>query len=145
MSETGSDPSSCPAAPLPKGILWTCYVLLGGVLVYALIARWFLPLYLADPIGVEAGTVLADRPGAGFGSAPALFDERIDPNTADWPELTRLPGIGEVTAKRIVAYRQEHQSSPDQRVFRTPDDLTGVRGIGPKTVEKLRDQLKFGD
>jgi competence protein ComEA len=146
MPETGSNPPSCSTAPLPRGILLTCYLLLAGALAYALIARWFLPLYLADPIGVEHGSGLASRPTAGpdLGQI-ATIDERIDPNTADWPELTRLPGIGEVMAKRIVAYRQEHHTGSDQPVFGTADDLARVRGIGPKTVEKLKDQLKFGN
>lgn len=118
------------------------YVLLACVLVYVFVARWFLPLYLAEPIGVEQGH--ATSLPAATASLPALPDARVDPNTAGWTELTRLPGIGEVMAKRIVAYRQEHQSSPGQPVFRTPEDLRQVKGIGPKTVSAIRDKLRFG-
>lgn len=57
--------------------------------------------------------------------------ERIDPNRADEVQLDRLPGVGVATARAIVSAREEGA------VFRTPDDLTRVRGIGPATVERL--------
>ncbi|HOA73317.1 MAG TPA: helix-hairpin-helix domain-containing protein [Phycisphaerae bacterium] len=130
------------ASRAPRGLWLSCYVLLGGVLVYALIARWCLPLVISEPIGTEhvpGDLVVAGQqePGA------AADDERIDPNMADWPELMRLPGIGEVMAKRIVEYRREHASGSDQPVFRVPEDLARVRGIGPKTVENLKAHLRF--
>ena len=60
-------------------------------------------------------------------------------NTASAEELTALPGIGEVLAARIVAYRQEHGP------FQTVDDLKEVSGIGDKLVEELRDLVTLGD
>ncbi len=57
---------------------------------------------------------------------------QISVNRADWPELTMLPGIGETLARRIVADRQEH--GPYQSV----DQLERVKGIGPKTVRRIR-------
>lgn len=56
----------------------------------------------------------------------------VDINSADWPELVQLPGIGETLAKRIVDSRQK--GGP----FRGHEDLRRVRGIGPKTLEKVR-------
>lgn len=56
----------------------------------------------------------------------------LNVNTASAGELQNLPGIGEVTAERIVAYRTEHGP------FATVDDLTKVKGIGAKTLEKFR-------
>ena len=69
----------------------------------------------------------------------------IDPNTATAAELTALPGIGRVKAERIVAYRLSHRDADDPAapVFRRPEDLQGVHGIGPKTVERLRLLLRF--
>ena len=58
--------------------------------------------------------------------------DRIDLNTATTQELIRLPRIGPKTAARIVAYRQTH--GPFKRV----DDLTAVKGIGPRTIQKIR-------
>ena len=67
----------------------------------------------------------------------------IDPNTAPWWELTALPDIGEGTARKIVEYREAHADrSP---VFRRPDDLEPVPGIGPKTIERISSHLRFND
>ena len=69
----------------------------------------------------------------------------IDPNTAPWWELTALPRIGEVLARRIVAYRETHQAAHGESpVFARAEDLQGVPGIGPKTVARLRPHLTVG-
>ena len=57
---------------------------------------------------------------------------RVDLNEADWPELSTLPGIGEALARRIV------ESRAAEGDFVDVDELTRVRGIGPKTLEQLR-------
>jgi len=57
--------------------------------------------------------------------------ERVDPNAASVASLRRLPGIGPQKAQAVVA---ERENGP----FSGADDLQRVRGIGPKTVEKLR-------
>ena len=59
----------------------------------------------------------------------------VDVNEADWAELAQLPGVGETIAKRIVESRQA------QGPFLDHSDLQRVRGIGPRTVESLRDYL----
>ena len=59
----------------------------------------------------------------------------IDLNTATVEELTAVRGIGEVTARRIVAFREEH--GPFKRV----DELLKVQGIGEKSLEKIAPQL----
>ena len=60
-------------------------------------------------------------------------------NTATAQELEELPGIGEVLAARIVAYRDEH--GPFLRV----DQVVAVRGIGPATYERIRGLVTVGD
>ena len=60
---------------------------------------------------------------------------QVDPNTADWPELIQLPGIGPTLGRRIVDSRET--DGP----FRDHEDLQRVRGIGPKTLEKIRPHL----
>jgi competence protein ComEA len=64
-----------------------------------------------------------------------IYDYRIDLNQATWVELLQLPGVGETLAQRILEYRDQHGP------FQSVDDLDGVKGIGPKTLEKLRPWL----
>lgn len=70
---------------------------------------------------------------------PALrSNPRIDVNTASPDELTQLPGIGPELASRIVAARETIGS------FQTLEQLTQVKGIGPATVDGLRDRACVG-
>ncbi len=64
---------------------------------------------------------------------------RVDPNSADHEMLTRLPGIGPALATRLIAARRN--GGP----FRSAKDLARVRGIGPKTVERLAPHLYFAE
>ncbi|MFW8602075.1 ComEA family DNA-binding protein [Desulfobacterota bacterium M19] len=59
----------------------------------------------------------------------------VNINTADEKELSSLHGIGPAKAAAIIDYRSEHGK------FETTDDLEKVKGIGVKTLEKLRDQI----
>jgi competence protein ComEA len=60
---------------------------------------------------------------------------QVDINTAEWPELVVLPGIGPKLAQAIVQSRRE------KGPFRTIDDLRRVRGIGEKKLEQMRPYL----
>ncbi|HEY2761970.1 MAG TPA: helix-hairpin-helix domain-containing protein [Pirellulales bacterium] len=66
---------------------------------------------------------------------PRTVTYHVDLNSADWTEFVALPEIGEALAHRIVDYRKKY--GPYQAV----DDLRHVRGIGPKTMERLRPYL----
>jgi competence protein ComEA len=57
---------------------------------------------------------------------------KVDVNTADWTELVTIPEIGQTLAQRIVEYRGQHGP------FQSVDDLRHVRGIGPKTLQRLK-------
>jgi competence protein ComEA len=61
---------------------------------------------------------------------------KININRADRRELTKLPGVGPATARSIIEYREKHGAFP------TLDNLTEVSGIGPVTVDKIRDQAE---
>lgn len=65
------------------------------------------------------------------------YEFQIDINSATWVEWAQLPGIGQTLAQRIVADRETNGS------FQSVDDLQRVKGIGPKTVEKLRPWLEI--
>jgi competence ComEA-like helix-hairpin-helix protein len=56
----------------------------------------------------------------------------VDLNSASKAELTNLPRVGEKLAERIVERREELGG------FRSVDDLLGVKGIGEKTLDKMR-------
>jgi comEA protein len=60
----------------------------------------------------------------------------IDINAATKDELMSLPGIGESYAERILIYRQDHGP------FRSIDDLGKVKGIGKKTLARIREFIK---
>lgn len=60
---------------------------------------------------------------------------RLDINTATQAELETLPGVGPETARRIVEERE--QNGP----FYYPENLLSVKGIGPKTLERLREHI----
>ncbi len=64
------------------------------------------------------------------------YDFRIDINSASWVEWTQIEGIGEVTAQKIVDDRKANGP------FRSAKDLLRVKGIGPKTLEKMRPFLR---
>lgn len=59
--------------------------------------------------------------------------EKINPNTAPRDELMKLPGIGEITANRII----------ESRPYAKLDDLTEVHGIGKQTLIRLEPFLVF--
>ena len=63
---------------------------------------------------------------------------RININTATAEELDALPGVGEVTAGRIIAYRD--QNGP----FRAVDDLIHVEGIADRTIDEFRGMVTVG-
>jgi competence protein ComEA len=56
-------------------------------------------------------------------------------NTATLEQLDTLPGVGPVTAQRILDYRDKHGS------FGSVDELDAVPGIGPARLEQLRDLI----
>lgn len=72
----------------------------------------------------------------------------LDPNVAAWHELAHLPNIGPTLARRIVEHRAmagRDAGATPRAVFQTPSDLQQVRGIGPRTLERIGRFLHFPD
>ena len=121
----------------PARLTWTLpqrralLVLLLALLAFLVVRYAFNPAYVSDP-----------QP-----QRPARADEladRIDPNTADWPDLAALPGIGEKRARDIVSYREDaRRISGDDLVFARKEDLLRIKGIGPAMLEALEPYLIF--
>jgi competence protein ComEA len=81
--------------------------------------------------GEPAAAAPGGTPGGGAASGP------LDLNTATAEQLDSLPGVGEVTAGRIVAYRSAHP-------FTSVDELLEVPGIGQRRFEQLKDLVTVG-
>jgi competence protein ComEA len=88
----------------------------------------------AAPVA-DGQQVLVPRHGAvvaGAGSAGSGTAGPVSLSAATAEQLDALPGVGPVTAEKIVAYRQQHGS------FRSVDELDAISGIGPSRIEELR-------
>jgi len=90
------------------------------------------PSRSASPAGVESAE--SDSvPGAAVGPTAAGLGAKPSLSSATAEQLDELPGVGPVTAQKILDYRAEHGP------FRSVDDLDAVPGIGPVRIEQLRD------
>lgn len=112
----------------------------------------FVLLWLITGAALLPGILRAGMFRAGMLCDGAVQNQRplsgtINPNTASWWELSLLPEIGEITARRIVQYRLEasRKVEDDGPAFGKANDLTLIRGIGPKTVAKIAPYLNFGE
>lgn len=93
------------------------------------------------PVGSSLEPLVLERrpPAASPTSSPRASttgklqpgDSPVDVNAADAGELIRIPGVGPVTAQNILSARGD-------RPFSSVDDLDRVKGIGSKTLEKIR-------
>lgn len=74
-------------------------------------------------------------PGEAPPSAIQAADSRIDINTAPAALLESLPGVGPVTAQKIIAHRQKNG------LFKRVEELTEAKLVGASTFEKIKDLI----
>ena len=89
------------------------------------------------PRGGGGGGAGGGTPATGTGGvAPGAPGQPIDLNTATLEQLDTLPGVGAITAQKILDYREEHGG------FGSVDELGQVPGIGDKRLADLREQVR---
>lgn len=91
---------------------------------------------LAAPVsdGTQVVVPVRARPEtAGSGPSQAAPAGPVHLNTATLEELDALPGVGPVTAQKILDYREQHGA------FSSIDELDAIPGIGPARLEQLRE------
>jgi competence protein ComEA len=99
----------------------------------AMLASALLALCVVGLVRNGIPAPMATDPGGG---SPALV---VNVNTADWPVLSLVPGLGRAISRRIVAYRQAHGP------FRSIDDLVAVDGIAAIRLGQIRPFVTVGD
>ena len=106
----------------------------GGALRDADLAAVNLAAPLVDGVQilVPVKAVAAGLPTGGDGDGVATTGP-VSLSSATLDELDALPGVGPITAQKILDYRTEHGP------FASVDDLDAVPGIGPTRIEQLRD------
>jgi competence protein ComEA len=92
---------------------------------------------LAAPIADGVQIVVPRRgtgaASGGLGPGGTASAGPVHLNTATLEQLDALPGVGPVTAQKILAYRQEHGA------FGGVEELDAIPGIGPARLDELRD------
>jgi competence protein ComEA len=109
----------------------------GGPGPHAYLAALNLAAPLADGMQIVVPRRLPGAPAVGDPGAGAdgggVAGAKVSLATATAEQLDALPGIGPVTAERIIAFRTEHGP------FASVDDLDAVPGVGPARLDQLRE------
>lgn len=89
---------------------------------------------LAAPIADGEQVVVPARGGPGTVGTPTAATSAgpVQLSTATAEQLDALPGIGPVTAQKILDYRTQHGA------FSSVDELDAIPGIGPARIDQLR-------
>lgn len=88
-------------------------------------------------IGEEVKNWTGGGEGSEQGNGSSQGNGKVAINSAKESDLDQLPGIGPAKAKAIIDYRKKNGP------FKKVGDLVNVSGIGEKTLEKLKDQIRL--
>ena len=105
------------------------------LLLVAALSLWFTfrpGLWVADPVELRPSDI-----------ADGTY--LIDPNTASWASLARLPQVGRSKARKLVAHRQKRRGAGNEAtvVFARLEDLAEVKGFGAGTLDAIAPYLVF--
>lgn len=105
----------------------------------ALAAAVMIGLHLRVPHSTQVWRMAESEATARSGErmSVAMPQGDVDVNAASAEELTALKGVGPTLAQEIIAERERNGD------FHYPEDLINVKGIGEKTLERMREQLRL--
>ena len=119
-----------------KVILFLVVVLIagGGIRLYqaAFSSAQQFDYHASDSTFAALSTTIEDDSVGASNERIGVESSKININTATKQQLLYLPGIGEVTADRILKYRAEAGK------FSNVDELSAVKGMSKKKIENLR-------
>ncbi|MDX6513361.1 MAG: competence protein ComEA [Gaiellaceae bacterium] len=105
----------------------------GGATRKADLAQVNLAAPLADGEQVVIPARVAAGPSTAVGAAGEVPAGPVHLSTATLEQLDALPGVGPVTAQKILDFRTKHGA------FSSVDELDAIPGIGPARLDQLRD------
>ena len=112
----------------------------GGLTAKAVPGELNLAAVVADGsqlvIGSERSSGSEVRPAGTSGTGTGSGGDKVSLNTASQAQLEELPGVGPVTAQRIIAWRAEHDR------FTRIEELQEVDGIGAKTFAEIAPHVR---
>lgn len=99
-----------------------------------------MPKPTVPPMPASPAAAAAPAPAATPAMAPSApaAGAKVNINSADEAELMAVKGIGKAKAKAIIDYRQKNGP------FKSVDDLTKIKGIKEKSLQKFKNQLTIG-
>ena len=111
-----------------------------GIIIFCIITTIYLivcaVIYVCLDMNERNSYVKTEPVGTRAAPGEWTEAEKININTATAEELCRVNGIGEVTAGKIIEYRERNGG------FVSTDELLNIDGIGEKTLEKIQSYLK---
>ena len=91
----------------------------------------FVALTLCMPVSMSFAAAKKEA------TAASVLQEKININSATMDQLVTIPGIGKVTAERILSFREQNGK------FTKLDDLLQIKGIGKKSLMKMSPYLSI--